>query len=118
MSRINLTLQSLKELDFGKISAEYQKLLEFIVKDCWERPNDGKARKVVLQFEAEPITDGIDCQGVTARFKMKASTPDRQSRDYQLGVTKAGHLYFQEDSPDSPDQESLKFDSKEGSDDE
>ena len=107
MARIELTLASLKELDFGKVQAEWQNLLEFAVRDCWERPHDDKTRKVLLQFEVEPISDGHDCTGVNSRFKLKASVPDRQSRDYQLGITKQGHLYFQEDSPDNPDQLTL-----------
>lgn len=114
MARVQLTLDSLRVLDYGKVSAEFQKLLEFVVKDCWERPNDVKARKVLLQCEVEPISDGHDCTGVWARFKMKASTPDRQSQDYQFGVNKLGQVYFQEDSPDSPDQESLPFEGKKG----
>lgn len=112
MARVELSLESLKNLDYGKVQAEFQKLLEFIIKDCWERPHDAKARKVLLQFEAEPVTDGHDCTDIRARFKMKASVPDRQTKDYMMGLTKGGHIYFQEDSSDSPDQESLPFEGK------
>ena len=54
MALTEMTLEKLKELDFGRVSLAFQQHLARVVDDCMDRPGDGTAREVELRFLIKP----------------------------------------------------------------
>lgn len=102
-----LTLDTLKNLDFGKVSKAFSRELKHCVLDCMDRPNDDGARVVNLTLTLKPVTSGQECEACTGEFEVKSKVPVRRSRTFSLGVKNTGALYFNEDSPDAVDQTTL-----------
>lgn len=102
MSLIPLNLESLKELDAGKVSVAWDHELKRAVSDCMDRPGDKKPRVVTLELAITPVVseDG-GCEGAHGEFQIKSKVPTRKSRVYDFGVNRKGHVYFSDTSPDN-----------------
>lgn len=103
LTNIGVGLDTLKELDAGRVSVAFAHELKRAVLDCLDRPGDGKARTVTLICTLKPtIDDQGDCDSVKGSFAIRAKMPERSSKTYDFGVTNKGHLYFQADAADAP----------------
>lgn len=98
-----LTLENLKDLDYGKASLTFDKALRRAVADCLDRPGDNRARTVSLELKLSPVSDvvgsTISCEGAKGVFKVKCSIPNWETQMVDFGVKRDGRLVFNEDSP-------------------
>jgi hypothetical protein len=110
---VQLTLDSLNRLDFGKANETFQRHLARAAVDCMDRPTDSKPRKVLLQIDLVPVMeqDG-DCTEVAAQIQVVSKVPAHRTKVYSLGLRRNGALVFNEDSPTNIDQTTI-FDSEE-----
>lgn len=101
-----LTLASIKDLDNGRLSEAFRQELGHVVKDCYDRPNDGTARKVALTFSVTPKGEGGEA--VEVELEIKSTVPPRRSRPFEMAVhPREGDLIFNSDSPDDIRQGTL-----------
>lgn len=105
MSLIPLSLESLKDLDAGKVSVAWQHELRRLIDDCRDRPGDVNVRELTLSLRLKPVVaqDG-DCEGARGVFQVKSKVPMRKTKAYDFGINRKGHCYFSEMSPDAVDQ--------------
>lgn len=102
MPQKQLTIDSLRDLDFGLVSTAFETELQRVVKDLQDRPTDGKPRKVALIFVLKSMddhADDIDCE-----CEVVASIPKRVSKPYRMRAKQDGSLYFQPEAPENADQ--------------
>ena len=105
MSLIQLSLETLKDLDGGRPALAFQHAVEQAVLDCKDRPMDDRARKINLEFALSPVAEESDVPGVynlanvEGEFKIKLSMPNRQTKTYSFGINRQGKLFFSEASP-------------------
>jgi len=96
MGMQELTLETLGEVDHGKIAAAFNLLLQRVMLDCFDRPGDDKARSVELRLlvspMADPNTGAFD--GCQVQFKLKSSVPPLQSKLLSMDADKRGRLKF------------------------
>ena len=60
---VQLTLENLKQLDFGKVGAAFDAELAHVVKDCMDRASDRKARpESPSNPKADLLYDGVDVE--------------------------------------------------------
>lgn len=95
-----LTLDSLKDLDTGKVWQAFQMHLLRAAMDCLDRPADDKPRKVVLEFGLKPLmADDGDCSEVVGQFAIHSKVPTHRTKLYSFGLRRNGLVY----NPDAPD---------------
>ena len=110
MSLIQLSLETLKDLDGGRPALAFQHAVESAVLDCKDRPMDDRVRKITLEFNLKPVPEESDVPGVyclanvEGDFKIKTAWPNRQTKTYSFGLNRQGKLFFSEASPDNVDQ--------------
>ena len=102
---LELTAETLARLDKGKYAATLEAALKRAVQDCIDRPTDDRNRKVVVQFDLAPITDIdeqiVTCEGVKAKYQVKVTNPNWESKTLDFGVRRNGTLVFNADVPDN-----------------
>jgi hypothetical protein len=105
MSLIELKLEALKSLDFGRPAVAFEQGLRDAARDCIDRPADKRPRKVTFEFVLTPMQeeDG-DCNHAEGHFRVKTILPHRQTKPYSFGLKKQGTLFFSENSPQNVDQ--------------
>lgn len=99
-----LSLETLPDLDGGRIQAAVDRELAHINRDLEDRPALDKARKLVIEISATPYASekgGIG--GAKVSVKVKSSVPDRQSKTFDMLPTQDG-LGWNELSPDDARQ--------------
>ena len=118
MAMTLFNLETLKELDLGKVTKAFEHELKRCVQDCMDRPNDTASRTVTMQFTIKPVPDEMDgtCDTVSGEFEVKGKVPVRRSKRYSFGVKKTGSLMFSTESPDNVDQKTI-FDQAAGEED-
>lgn len=98
-----LTLDTLKDLDFGKAESAFRIALERAVRDCLDRPGDDRQRKVIFQLTLKPVAEimgqTISCEGAQGAFQVRCKIPDWETQAVDFGVKQNGTLYFSEESP-------------------
>ncbi len=107
MSReVQLTLENLKDLDFGKIGAAFNAELAHVTKDCLDRPGDTKCRKVSIMFILVPTPDtignGQPGDVIHVGCEISSSVPKRRTRIYEMSPRVNGMLTFHPESPEDP----------------
>jgi len=108
MGRMQLTLDSLSEFDYGKPSVAWQHALRAAVLDVLDRDGEKAARKVILTASITPIIEQVgDVSDVNIDFTITTKMPAMQTATRPVAVTKKGQLFFQEFAPDNPAQETL-----------
>lgn len=109
-----LTLDTLKDCDFGKSDKAFRVALERAVRDCLDRPADDRARQVALMIELVPVKEihdnVISCEGAKGKFKIQCKLPAWETEAVSFGVQTNGNLLFNEDSPRDFHQNSLDMD--------
>jgi len=104
MSLMVLSLENLKELDFGKVAVMFNSALERAVRDCVDRPGDKKVRKVTFQLDLKPIVDqDAELECVEVKCQAKTSVPNFQNRGLQLVPRKDRGQNVLAFNPDSAD---------------
>lgn len=118
MLEVPLTLENLKQLDFGKIIAAFDSEREHVVKDCLDRPQDPKPREVVIRFVFKPITDEtsrtIDCDSIDVGCEISSKVPKRRTQIYSMKPRQDGNLNFHPDLPLDPTGSTLYDDANKG----
>jgi hypothetical protein len=104
MPRMELTLESLKELDHGKIASEFHVHLRRAIEDCLSRPAEGKARTVRMELTVVPsdVADA-DCEQVDIRATITSTVPKARSKNYRMTALANGRVTFHDELPDNPD---------------
>jgi hypothetical protein len=108
MSILQLSLDTLKELDDGKPMAAFNVHLGRIAQDCLDRPGEGKERSVTLKVVTKPVveSDG-DCNEVKAQIFVQSSIPTHKTKVYSFGLRRNGTMVFRPDNLDSIDQATM-----------
>lgn len=101
-------LETIKDLDGGKISAAFEAELKRVVDDLADRPGDKSVRRIQLEvaFTPDASESGV-CDGSRVEFKVKTSVPHRRSREFSMQVNAAGALIFNTEAPDNAPQGTL-----------
>jgi hypothetical protein len=103
-----LSLETLPRVDSGKVSAALELHLKRAAMDCKDRPNETKARSVLMQIDIIPVTDdkGV-CDEVSAQFHFKSTVPSHKTKSISLALKANGSLRFSEENPDDYSQTTL-----------
>lgn len=106
--KMELTLDSLKDLDYGKVQVAFQRHIERAVADCMDRPGDTSTRKVMLTCLLAPSEDqsGVG-DYVDLQCHVVSKLPAHKSRVFQGKPRLRGgnaQLMFDTDSPDDVEQ--------------
>lgn len=106
--KMALTLDTLKDLDFGKVEVAFLQHLKRAVEDCMDRSGDNTGRKVILTFDVKPQQDQSgQCEFVDLECQISSKVPAHRSRTFQCRPRKGGHLEFESDTPEDFNQHSL-----------
>lgn len=108
VQHVDLTFESLEELDNGRIAVLLKRHLANIAQDCMNRPTDASKRKVALEFNFTPIPDPEtrECDSVAVEIECRSKVPVYRSRVFQMSVHRTGFV-FNRDFPDHLDQQPL-----------
>jgi hypothetical protein len=113
--KMELTLENLKDLDFGKLSVAFDQHIRRAVGDCMDRPGDDHERKVILTFGLRPEkSQEADCDHVMLEGQVTSKVPAHRSRVFQCAPRKGGHLVFDSLSPEHVEQMSLEDEERRG----
>lgn len=97
-----LKLDTIKDLDDGRVAIAFDQNMKRAVQDCMDRPSDKKSRKVSIVCNVTPIVAvSGECEGAEVDFELKTSVPVQRTRSYTLIPNKVGHLKFSKNSPDA-----------------
>jgi hypothetical protein len=106
-----LTLDNLRELDFGKIGAAFQAELQHVVKDCQDRPTDDRARSVSIVFKLAPEVDVkagvIHADVIEVGCEITSNVPKRRTQIYKMKPQANGTLLFHPELPEEPEGSTL-----------
>jgi len=103
--RLMLSLDTLKDFDYGKVDAAFRKELANAVRDLVDRPGEKKKREVVLQVELVPrVEQQGDVVEADVEFVVWSRIPKRRTATRPTAVTKQGQLVFNDLAPDNPNQ--------------
>lgn len=102
------TLETIGDLDSGKIAAAFETELKRVVDDLADRPGDKSCRRLALEvsFTPDASESGV-CDGAKVEFKVKTSVPHRRSREFSMAVNASGSLIFNTEAPDNARQGTL-----------
>lgn len=114
MGRKELKLETLTELDGGRVPEAFNQALKRCVADCEDRPGVKDARKVTLEVMLSPnLDDDLEFESVDVKFQIKDTAPTRKTKKYNCNWTRGNQLVFDDMSHEDADQGSLPFDNKE-----
>lgn len=105
-----LTLASIAKMDGGRLGIAFQDHIERARQDCMDRPGESKPRVVTMTVTIKPKldVDGL-CETVDTQVKFADTIPKRQSKIYNMSLTKQG-IGFNDESLENVEQKSLEFD--------
>lgn len=100
-----LSLDNLPDLDDGKIAEAFRVHLARAAHDCYDRPGDGKPRKVTLEIGLFPVleSDG-SCDQVKLQALVTSAVPKHRTKVLSLGLKPNANLLFNPDSLENVDQ--------------
>lgn len=105
----SLTLESLGELGCGQARAVIERELNAAIRDCEDRGEDKKARKVVIEVELKKVNDETMVVNVSA----KATTPKYRTENHwgKIDLNRGKpELKFSPVSLTNPEQKGIPFD--------
>lgn len=112
MPQLKLNLQNLKDLDYGTINAAFEHHLTAAVNDCYQRPEDGKERKVTMTFNLTPELRSGTCDSVLLEVDFTTKVPVMKTKAFRMTPTinrgKADGLLFHPDLPEDPEGRSIQ----------
>jgi hypothetical protein len=108
MALKKMTLESIKDLDDGRVIAAFEMELKRAVLDCMDRSGDKNSRTVNMEFKLTPVCgeDG-QCEGVTGEFHIKSKVPVRKTKTYSFDVNRAGQLVYSSNNPEDINQPTI-----------
>lgn len=111
MPQVNLTIDTIGDLDDGMARAVINECLRKAREDADDRGDDEKVRKVIIQVTMEKLKDKPTC---VIGYQAKAVIPDYVGGNTigRLAVNvkgKAHELVFQSENAENPDQSTLPF---------
>lgn len=111
MSRIVLTLDTLKEFRNGIINKAFQRELEGAIADIKDRPEIKTAREVHLIMLLEPgeFERGGVVETVQNKFRIKTKIPARETLAFEMEIMggKGDKVRFNSESPEDSRQATL-----------
>lgn len=111
MARVKFSLDSLKDLDSGKIDIAIKHELKKIVGDLNDRPGDKSMRELNIKIKLSPATDASGlCETANVGFSISSKLPPRTTRDYNMEVHPKGELIFNPASDNNAKQKTLDED--------
>lgn len=106
-----LTLESLAEIDGGRLKIAFEQALKRIIEDCEDRPGVKKARTLNLQLDVLPAPDATGvCDDAKVQATITDNVPKRKTKIWDMSLRKGGHLLFRPDSLDDVEQQAMDFD--------
>ncbi len=108
-----LTLETLKQIGYGVAAASFNKGLQRLFDDLFDRPTDERKRSVTLELQAVPVPfhdtklKTVVCTGATVIVLVKAKVPNWETQKIDLSVTNSGQLVFNENSPENAAQKTF-----------
>ena len=100
-------IDSLKEMDGGRVRITWEQLMNLARLDCEDRPGEKSARKVALVAIIEPVTNQAgDFEYADVRFEFDHKFPKKHTATYRMKSERGG-LFFNDLSKDNPDQGTL-----------
>ena len=107
MALEKFNLESLGDLDGGRVAAAFEQALKRCRMDCEDRPGVRAPRKINVVLTIEPnMTEKGDLQSVQVDAQISETLPKRQSASCQMAVDGEA-IYFNDLSPDNPKQGTL-----------
>jgi hypothetical protein len=111
---LELTLESLTELDNGRAEKMFREKLDVVKQDLLKRPGDDRPRRLVFEVSMKPIAAVEEggtpyCRAVRTTFKVQPKLPPEETLPVTVGIKATGHMYFSPADPDNPDQRGLPF---------
>lgn len=101
-----LTLQTIADIDKGRIGLAVNQAIRLITQDITDRPADKTKRKVVVTIEMKPVLDSTTAtlDVIENEFTVEAKVPKRRSAAYPMLPTSDGRQMFEKGSPFDPRQ--------------
>ena len=105
MALKQLRLDTLKDLDDGRVSVAVDAALKQASLDCQDRPGNKSARKVTLELALTPVVgqDG-DCEDIDVVPTIKRTMPAMGGKAYRMGGQRNGLLVFSLNNPEDHNQ--------------
>lgn len=104
MSLTALSLETLPQLD-EKIAEAFRRHLERAAHDCYDRPADGKPRKVTLEVGLVPVIESdLTCKEVKLQAMVTSAVPKHKTKVLSVGLRPNAALVFNPDSLENVDQ--------------
>lgn len=106
-----LTLQTIGDLDRGKVALAFNHALRVATLDVLDRPADKTARKVTLTVELRPKLDkhSAALDVIENEFIIKTTVPNQRSASYPMVADQEGRQIFKPGSPFDPRQGAFPF---------
>lgn len=87
MSLLKFDLDTLKELDGGRVPEAFRQAVQRVINDCTDRPGLADPRKVVMELAIIPVKgEGGLLEGVAATFQISDAIPKRKTKAYSFGI--------------------------------
>lgn len=104
-----LSLESLKDIDQGKIAVALEHELSKIGRDLNDRPGDKSIRTLSMQVAFVPVMDdsGV-CYQANVEFTVQSKLPPKRSRPYQMEVRPSGAMLFNPETPEDVNQTTIE----------
>lgn len=112
MPQKKLSFANLPDLDFGMIDKTFDAHVKAAANDCYDRPTDQTARKVVMTLVLKPQMSGRDLDSINAEVEFSTVLPKMRTKVYSMqpiiNKGKADGLLFHPDLPDDPEGTSIQ----------
>lgn len=113
MPKVNLSLDTLKDLDSGRAAVAINAALNRALSDLDDRGADKKERRVTIEIAMGKSGKHGDSNDVYVDVRVNCKVPSyyTNSTMCKLGVNNKGRAeaWFQPDSPENPDQKSIDW---------
>lgn len=108
MAIVAFSLDTIRQLDNGRVFEAFSQAMARAVRDCEDRPGEDKVRKVLLQVELTPVVEDEDTPTTVAMLcQVKDTVPTRKSKTYSCGIKAGGIIAFSTESPGNFNQLTL-----------
>ena len=98
-------LETLKDIDGGRIREALDHHIRRAALDCKDRPGDPAARVVTMTIKIVPeIEDDGSCDRCRMAIEFTSKVPNHRSKAIEVGLRANGALVFNPDSPDNINQ--------------
>lgn len=107
---LDFTLDNIEHLDFGRIKVAFDAERARVVRDCQDRPGEGKPRTVAIKFNFYPVSNdasNVDCDEVKVECEIASNVPTKRTKIYTMTPQRDGTLKFNADAPLEPEQDMI-----------